>query len=106
MSKPLSWWRSMAGTKDMASCREVARQLHFYLDGEIDDVAARRIARHLEVCRRCGLDASTYTEIKSALVRRGEPVPDEALERLRRFGSDLISDPSDERGDEPGDETG
>ncbi|MBA2769037.1 MAG: zf-HC2 domain-containing protein [Sporichthyaceae bacterium] len=92
----------MAGTKDMASCMQVARQLHAYLDGEIDDVTARRIARHLEVCRRCGLEASTYTEIKSALVRRGEPVPDEALERLRRFGEDLVDQPRDESGDETG----
>jgi len=102
MNGRLSWWRSMAGTKDMASCMQVARQLHAYLDGEIDDVAARRIARHLELCRRCGLEASTYTEIKSALVRRGEPVPDEALERLRRFGEDLVDQPRDESGDETG----
>lgn len=102
MNRRLSWWHSMAGTKDMASCMQVARQLHAYLDGEIDDVTARRIARHLEVCRRCGLEASTYTEIKSALARRGEPVPDEALERLRRFGNNLI----DQRRDESGDETG
>ncbi len=102
MNGRLSWWRSMAGTKDMASCMQVARQLHAYLDGEIDDVTARRIARHLELCRRCGLEASTYTEIKSALVRRGEPVPDEALERLRRFGEDLVDQPRDESGDETG----
>ncbi len=102
MNRRLSWWHSMAGTKDMASCMQVARQLHAYLDGEIDDVTARRIARHLEVCRRCGLEASTYTEIKRSLPRRGEPVPDDALERLRRFGNDLIDQPRDELGDQTG----
>lgn len=90
MSKSLSWWRSMAGTKDTASCREVARQLHAYLDRELDDVTAHRIARHLDACRRCGLEASTYAEIKAALGRRSDPVPDEALLRLRRFGEELL----------------
>lgn len=90
MSKPLSWWRSMWGTKDMASCREVARQLNAYLDRELDDVTAQRIARHLDACRRCGLEASTYAEIKAALGRRSDPVPDEALLRLRRFGDELL----------------
>lgn len=102
MTKRLAWWRSMAGTRDMANCLEVARQLHAYLDGEIDDVTARRIARHLEVCRRCGLEASTYTEIKSALARHAEPLPDGPLERLRQFGNDLSNQPRDEPGDETG----
>ena len=102
MNKRLSWWRSMAGTQDMASCVEVARQLQAYLDHEVDEVAARRIARHLEICRRCGLEASTYTEIKSALGRQGEPVPDGALERLRCFGNNLIEQPQDAHGDETG----
>ena len=102
MNKRLSWWRSIAGTRDMASCMEVARRLHAYLDGEIDEVTARRIARHLEVCRRCGLEASTYNEIKRSLARRGELVPDDALERLRRFGEDVVDQPPDESGDQTG----
>lgn len=106
MSRYLSLWRSMAGTKEMASCMEVCRQLQTYLDDELDDLATRRIARHLEICRRCGLGASVYTEIKNTLARHGEPVPHEVLERLRRFGNDLIDQAGDEPGGEPGDEAG
>lgn len=98
MSQRVPRWRLMTGTREMASCREVARQLHSYLDGEIDDVMARRIERHLELCRRCGLEAETYTEIKRALARRGEPVPDDALRRLRRFGADLVDHPGPDAG--------
>lgn len=93
MSNRLPWWRSMVGTKDMASCMEVSRLLNAYLDQEIDDITARRIGRHLEVCRRCGLEASTYTQIKTALARRGQAVPVDALERLRRFGESLMDQP-------------
>lgn len=103
MTKQFPRWRSMVGTKDMASCQQVGRLLHSYLDGEIDDLTARRVARHLELCRRCGLEASTYTEIKSALARRGMPVPDDAHERLKQFAEQLMETPPDESA---ADETG
>ncbi|MGH9182535.1 MAG: zf-HC2 domain-containing protein [Acidimicrobiales bacterium] len=70
-------------------CREVGRMLQFYLDGEIDELAARRIAQHLDDCRRCGLEAVTYTEVKRALRRRGDLVDDGSVERLRTFAARL-----------------
>ena len=76
-----------------------------YLDGDVDDLTARRIVLHLEDCRRCGMEAAAYTEIKASLARRGEKLPDDAVARLLSFGERLIEEgpPSDE--DELPDET-
>ena len=93
MSRRLPMWRSLIGTPDMASCREVARVLQAYLDGEVDEGTTSRVRRHLEVCRRCGLEATTYAEIKRAIEHRRELVPDDARERLRRFAEELMHEP-------------
>ncbi|KQX30699.1 hypothetical protein ASD97_12700 [Streptomyces sp. Root63] len=74
------------------NCMQVGRVLQSYLDGETDEVTARRVAAHLEDCRRCGLEASVYRELHDALARRAEPGGG-AVERLRAFGASLMSDP-------------
>ncbi|GAC1311544.1 MAG: zf-HC2 domain-containing protein [Acidimicrobiales bacterium] len=81
--------RLLLGTKETASCMQVMRVLQSYLDGQIDEVTARRVANHLEACRRCGLEASTYLEIKAALARKESEVDPRALDRLRAFGTAL-----------------
>ena len=77
----------------VASCHEVARSLQAYLDGHADDVTARRIGRHLEACRRCGLELTVYRSLKQALARRTGTVDELAVERLRAFASRLIDAP-------------
>lgn len=74
---------------EMASCREVGRHLQAFLDGEADDLTVRRIERHLEACRRCGLEARTYAEIKRALLRRDEGIDHLTVARLKNFGERL-----------------
>ncbi|MGK5448618.1 anti-sigma factor family protein [Streptomyces radiopugnans] len=71
------------------NCLQVARVLQAYLDGETDEITARRVAAHLEDCRRCGLEASVYREIKSALARHEQPDAG-AVHRLRVFGEALL----------------
>lgn len=88
----LPMWRAMFGTPSMASCMEVARVLQAYLDGEVDERTTRRVRRHLELCRRCGLEASTYVEIKRAVADRQQPVPEDARDRLRRFAEGLMQE--------------
>jgi anti-sigma factor RsiW len=73
-----------------ANCREVATYLHRYLDGEVDDRTRRRVAAHLEDCRRCGLEAETYRALKRALARRGA-LPDDAVARLHSFAEQLLA---------------
>jgi hypothetical protein len=79
----------LMGRRDEASCAEVAAQLQAYLDGHTETQRVQRIERHLERCRRCGLEARTYREIKSALARRGSPVDPAAVRRLTAFGETL-----------------
>ncbi|MGH9155418.1 MAG: zf-HC2 domain-containing protein, partial [Acidimicrobiales bacterium] len=70
----------------------MARVLQFYLDGEIDEVTAQRVAVHLEACRRCGMEAAAYVEIRSALRRRALATDVDALGRLRAFAQRLARD--------------
>jgi anti-sigma factor RsiW len=79
------------------NCRQVGKRLQRYLDGEIDDLTARRIMHHLEDCRRCGLEAAEYAAIKASLAQR-DGVADEAVARLREFGERLVREgpPSDD----------
>lgn len=72
------------------NCMQVGRRLQRYLDGDLDDLTARRIMAHLEDCRRCGMEATTYAEIKASLARRGTDIPDNAVARLRAFGERLV----------------
>lgn len=74
---------------------QVTRILQAYLDGETDEATARRVAAHLEDCRRCGLEAETYRKIKDMLARRSEPDADR-LERLRGFAEGRLRGGGDE----------
>lgn len=60
-----AWIRRLRGDHE-ANCMQVRRVLQSYLDGEVDELTARRVGRHLEHCRRCGLNAETYEAIKEA----------------------------------------
>lgn len=66
-------------------CEEVASLLQGHLDGELDELRARIVARHLEDCRRCGLEADTYAAIKASLRRGAPPPPQAAVKRLHDF---------------------
>lgn len=59
------------------------------MDGHTDEVTARRVVAHLDACRRCGLEASTYREIKAALARHATAPDAASLKRLRAFGLSL-----------------
>lgn len=95
-----SWWPRGAAERRM-NCLQVARLLQQYLDGETSEIAARRVAAHLENCRRCGREASVYREIHNALARRAAPDPD-ALARLTAFGHSLLRDEQDGSAGESG----
>lgn len=84
------WRRTADGT---ATCHEVLRILQSYLDGELNDLTAQRVARHLGECRRCGLEAAAYTEVKRALRRRARgSLQDASLSRLREFSRRLATE--------------
>jgi anti-sigma factor RsiW len=75
------------------TCKEVGRLLQRYLDGDLDDLRAERLAAHLDECLRCGLEAETYQRIKASLAARGTgPLPDDAVDRLTRFAQRLADE--------------
>lgn len=71
------------------SCRRVAHLLQSFLDEEVDLSTVMRIEDHLEQCRRCGMEADVYWEIKEALARSTPAVPELTLRRLHHFGEEL-----------------
>lgn len=86
-------------TKSRMRCMATMRVLQTYLDGSLDEVAARRVAEHLEDCRRCGLEAEVYQEIKTALGEQNRTVDPRTIERLRHFGEQLARGDASARGD-------
>jgi anti-sigma factor RsiW len=88
-------------TRRQMSCAEVGMILQHYLDGELDDTRARRLAHHLDDCRRCGLEADTYERIKVSLADRRAPVPPDSLARLREFSARIMNEGIAGLGGEP-----
>ena len=74
------------------NCREVGKVLQSYLDGDLDEDFAGKIAAHLEACKDCGLEFETYHQIKSSLARRMPEVDPAAVERLRAFGARITGE--------------
>lgn len=82
------WPRRRPG--EPMTCPEVGQLLQRYLDDELyEETDAEQLSHHLELCRRCGLEADTYLKIKMALASRRTEVPPESIERLRAFGEQL-----------------
>ena len=70
---------------DRLECMRIKPLLQSYIDGELDDIDAVRVSRHLDACRRCGLAADTFHAIKAGLNRLAAEPDREAVERLERF---------------------
>ena len=85
----------LIGRLTRSECSRVARVLQSYLDGEVDPPTTAMVTAHLEFCRRCGLAASTYRAIKSAIAATGPADVDQvavdqaAVGRLRAFAAGL-----------------
>lgn len=91
-------WRRRTADQRLLNCKQVARVLQAYLNGDLDEFDAWRVTAHLEDCRRCGLEVATIREIKRALAGRYEPSP-ASVARLRAFCADLLQGESETAGD-------
>ena len=60
-----------------------------YVDGELDEPAARQVRAHLSQCWWCSGDAQTHRLVRVALRRRRDRVPSLPVERPRRFVRDI-----------------
>ena len=76
-------------------CMRTMPVLQSYLDGNVDEATARRVAAHLEDCLRCGLEVEVYSEIKTALAEQRDAIDQGALDRLQHFAAHLAA------GDDP-----
>lgn len=79
----------LIGTRKQMSCHQVGQVLQAYLDDELDDDVARKVAVHLEHCRRCGLEVETYEALKASLQRGPAGLEAEPVTRLRELGERL-----------------
>lgn len=73
-------------------CREVARVMQSYLDGELPESESHLVAEHLEHCERCGVEADVYREVKRSLGQLATPSDRDAVTRLRTFADELDDD--------------
>lgn len=73
-----------------SECHRIGRLLQRYLDSELDVDSACTVLIHLEECKRCGLEAASYREIKQSLRRTGRP-DQETASRLRKFAEGLTT---------------
>lgn len=64
--------------------------LQDYLDNALDEAKADQVARHLDECHRCGLEAEVYQEIKTALKRQERSLNSQVLQRLSNFSDQLV----------------
>jgi anti-sigma factor RsiW len=76
------------------SCRQVARLLQAYLDGELRDARAVLVADHLDACLRCGLEAGTYRWLIAQLAGLTPGDDTLQLDRLRAFANALVDEPA------------
>ena len=65
------------------------RHLQAWLDDALTEPERTRVRRHLEICRRCGLEAQTYRAIRTSLRARGTRVDAAARQRLQAYVDDL-----------------
>lgn len=73
-------------------CREVAKILQAYLDGELPEDQTHLVAEHLEHCDRCGIEADVYREVKRSLEQLAVPPDRGAVQRLRGYAEGLTGD--------------
>ena len=73
-------------------CRDVAKVLQSYLDGELPPSQTHLVAEHLEHCDRCGIEAEVYREVKRSLEQLATPPDHAAVGRLRDYADGITGD--------------
>ena len=73
-------------------CAEVQSRVQMYLDSELDETTAAKIADHLEMCEDCSFEADFFARIKYSLQKSGSAVAPDTLNRLNAFANGLTED--------------
>ena len=90
----------MQRLRDHRECRRVRPLLQSFVDGSLDGSQRRQVIRHLEACRRCGLETDTYAALIDRLQDIDQPSDAAAIARLESFVDELAGE------DEPPADTG
>lgn len=75
--------------RDHRECRRVRPLLQRFVDGTLDGPQRREVVRHLEACRRCGLETATYAALVDRLQGIDQPRDADAIARLESFVDEL-----------------
>jgi len=73
-------------------CREVAKVLQSFLDGELAENQTDKVAEHVEHCERCGIEADVYMQVKESLRDLRTPPDRDVMQRLHAFADELTAD--------------
>lgn len=73
-------------------CHTVGEVLQAFLDGELGPEDAEIVAAHLEHCERCGIEASTISQVVDAIKRQRPDLDPELINRLAGFVERLAAD--------------
>jgi len=73
-------------------CQKTLEVLQAYLDGEVDEGTAEKVARHLVRCAPCERESATYNRIKASLRRGRTSVNPRVAGALEDYANRLVHD--------------
>lgn len=76
-------------------CHEVAAVLQSYLDGELAEKDADRVAEHLAHCHRCDIEATTVRKVIDAIQRQRPKLDAGTYARLTGVLDELVGSEGD-----------
>lgn len=72
-----------------ADCREVARVLQSFLDGELGPEDGETVAAHLAVCEHCNIESATIDAVRDTIRAQRPDLDVDDLSRLEAFVADI-----------------
>ncbi len=73
------------------SCKKMMKVIQSYLDGEVDEKVARKVAKHLNACVDCDEESTVFKNIKKSLANKPEHISPEILSSLTEFTKNIAS---------------
>jgi len=71
------------------SCRKALKLMQSYLDGEVEEKLALKVAKHLNACKDCDEESLVYKKIKASLANRPPHVSQDIIDSLTDFTQNL-----------------
>lgn len=92
----MSFLSSFLGTRAKSyDCKQVGKLLQEYLDDQLNEAVRAKMQTHLMMCADCGLEYTTFLQLKHALADRRNALPEDAIRRLQQFSTKLAEQSHD-----------